>query len=131
MGVAPLTPLEARRLGVVRRYFAVHPVAMDVVVCVVYALLSLVLSGDRGSWIDAEVRWTVGLVAAAALALFWRRRLPIAVVWTTVVIAAVSLFATGDLGAVDLAYSFALYAVAANCRLLTAWATFGATLLVL
>ena len=76
---APFSELTARRLGPIRRYFAGHPVAMDLVVMAIFAmsvLLGLVTVGPTDTTTGRET--LIGAVAGliGTVALFWRRRGP-------------------------------------------------------
>ncbi|WP_235929645.1 sensor histidine kinase, partial [Cellulomonas citrea] len=135
----PLTELEVRRLGVVRRFFAVHPVASDVLVCLLVAGASAAamaasfttgaVGGDGTPFIAVQaVAALLGLVAIAV-----RRRWPLAVLGAVTAVIAVSLLLPAGLGlpAGDAALPFALYTVAANRRPAVAWSSFGAVVAVL
>lgn len=140
----PLTALEVRRLGPVRRFFAVHPVASDVLVCLVVALVSVVnLASTMLIGVTTTVGPTVGpsptgYVAVQAvsavvglLAITVRRRwpLPVLAVITGTVILTLMVPAGLGLPGGDAAYPFALYAVAASRRPRIAWNVFVASLL--
>jgi signal transduction histidine kinase len=119
------TELDARRLGRVRRFFAQHPPASDVLVCVLFAALALPdLSDLLGT--DARVgtsRAAVGLttlvLATAALAL--RRRWPVLVSSVTIVLGVGCIAATGTIGSLSIAFAFALYVVAAGRPARAGW----------
>ncbi|MFS0704623.1 histidine kinase [Cellulomonas sp. 179-A 9B4 NHS] len=139
---AVLTEIQARRLGPVRRFFVVHPGAMDAVVVVVYALPALVLgvlSADLGtaaagmteSQVERVVTVTVLGVVLGGAALAWRRHRPVLVAGVIAVLGGLSLAVSGQVGTLDLALTFAVYAVAANRAPRVTWLTFGATFLVL
>ncbi|MFC8193530.1 sensor histidine kinase [Cellulomonas sp. NPDC057328] len=139
---AVLTEIEARRLGPVRRFFVLHPGAMDAVVVVVYVLPALVLgvlSADLGTTVagmtegqvERVVTVTVLGVVLGGTALAWRRRRPVLVAGVLAVLGALSLAVSGQVGTLDLALTFAVYAVAANRTPRVTWLTFGATFLVL
>ena len=130
---APDTPLftelSARRLGPVRRYFVRHPVAMDVLVMVIFVLPAL-LGGvaDAQPANDAFVASYLALTAAATAALFWRRRRPLTVTAATTVLFALSVLLTGGATSTEVAVAFAVYAVAAARPLWVSWCTLAAAL---
>ncbi|RMI09671.1 sensor histidine kinase, partial [Cellulomonas triticagri] len=122
------TELDARRLGRVRRYFAQHPRASDVLVCVLFALSAV---SDVGPAVDGagpnlgfdtdDFRAT-GTAAALSLALtvlalvvlWFRRRWPVRVTVTLVVLTLVHVAVSGHVGALDVGFALALYVVAAT-----------------
>ncbi len=138
---AALTEIEARRLGPVRRFFVLHPGAMDAVVIAVYALPALVvgvLSADlvRGSVLTPEQAQraavaTLVSVVVGGTALGWRRHRPVLVAGVVTALGVLSLAASGTVGTLDLALTFAMYAVAANRAPRVTWLTFGVTFVVL
>lgn len=120
---APFSELTTRRLGPVRRYFLRHPVAMDVLIVVIFTgnwLLTAVVSAEM-STTDA----TVGLAGSllASVALVWRRRTPLLVTTVITVLVVVTVAFTGTTAAYELGVAFAVYAVAASRPPWAAWST--------
>ena len=125
---APFTELSARRLGPVRGYFAQHPVAMDLLVILVYLAVVLLGSGAYvGPVNDAYVATalTLGLLGAALL--FWRRRRPLLVTAGAAGLLVVSMPTTGGASSSELVLAFAMYAVAASRPLWVTWSGFVAS----
>lgn len=126
---APFTELTARRLGPVRRYFVRHPVAMDVLVMVVFAaapLLGAITDAQPAN--DGFVSSYLGLTVAGTTLLFWRRRRPLLVAISATVLFALSVFLTGGATSTEMAVAFAVYAVAAARPSWIAWCTLVGTL---
>ncbi|MBU4335986.1 MAG: hypothetical protein KJ548_05385 [Actinobacteria bacterium] len=125
-----MTELEVRRLGVLRRFFAVHPAASDVLVCllvVIDATSGIGLMATTGVGVTAPVMAVQGIANLIGLVVIvWRRRWPITVLAVvTVTIAASLLIPSGQgIPAGDAALPFALYTVAANRRPAVAWSAF-------
>jgi len=120
---APFSELTTRRLGPVRRYFLRHPVAMDVLIVVIFTLnwlLTAVLAAEM-STTDAVVGLVGSLVASAALV--WRRRTPLVVTTVLTVLVVVTVALTGTTAAYELGVAFAVYAVAASRPPWAAWST--------
>lgn len=125
---APFTELSARRLGPARRYFARHPVAMDLLVMLGY--LASVLVGSTayvGPVNDAYVATALTLALLGTALLFWRRRRPLLVTAGGVVLYVISLPTTDGVSSTEMVLAFALYAVAAARPLWVAWIAFGAS----
>ncbi|MBX9246139.1 two-component sensor histidine kinase [Actinotalea ferrariae] len=132
---APFSELSARRLGPVRRFFARHPVVVDVLVVlwfVVVALLPplIVADGMRYDSIRANDAlaeqlpwWTGALTIAGVVVLSRRRARPVAVAAAMTALGVVSLAGTGDVGGFDLGIALAVYAVAATHRPAVTWRT--------
>ncbi|MEV7973292.1 histidine kinase [Cellulomonas sp. NPDC089187] len=124
------TELDARRMNRVRRFFAQHPRASDVLVCVLAAadLVTTLISslGTMGAirWIVAAVFGVLGVVA-----LWFRRRSPVVVLGTLTVLAAGNIAATGRLSHFTMALGFGIYAVAAGRAPRMTWLTVGGALL--
>ncbi|HEY0185979.1 MAG TPA: histidine kinase [Cellulomonas sp.] len=122
------TELDARRIGRVRRFFARHPSASDVLVCVVSLGCTLPWLMDVADEIAAgtdlnraRVVLAVGMVLTATAALAVRRRWPL-LVTATIVLCAVGLNLTaGSASPVVPAFALALYAVAAERSPLAGW----------
>ncbi len=128
---APFTELSARRLGPVRRYFVRHPVAMDVLVMVVFlapALLGAVADAQPAN--DSFVASYLALTAAGTALLFWRRRRPLLVAAGATVLFCASIFLTGGATSTEIAIAFAVYAVAAARPIWVGWCTLAGTLAV-
>lgn len=140
-GSAPVTftELDARRLGRVRRFFAQHPRASDVLVCVVFALGAI---SDVGPVVDTagpnvgvdqgEVRLSgtaavlsVALVVLALVTLWFRRRWPVRVAAVVGTLAALQVLLTGSIGALDVGFALALYVVAATRPQRLGWLVLG------
>lgn len=126
---SPLTELDARRLGPVRRWFATHPVGTDrVVIAIFLAATALALTISE----MPESRWWViagSLLVAAAL--LRRRHAPVVVALVVSVIGTASILAFQETAAYDLGAAFAVYAVAASRPARIAWPTLGAATLLL
>lgn len=124
------TEFDARRMNRVRRYFAAHPVAGDVLVC------ALVLF-DSGTTVvfdsDGLGRWAIigtSLLGLAAVATLWfRRRSPVLVLGILAVLAAGNVAVTGRIGGFALAIGFGVYAVAASRTARMTWWIVGGALL--
>ncbi len=117
----PFTELHSRRLGPVRRFFVRRPRAMDAVVVSLAAIMGSV--SDLGGAGTRPLGAVVAFAAAAAGALAWRRSHPVAVTAVVVATGAIALVVTGSLSGLELAFAFALYAVAVNRRPSGAWLT--------
>lgn len=132
------TELDARRLGRVRRYFARHPGASDVLVCVFFALgsldlLSTALGGVLGIDPDPSARGVAGTLVLAALgtvALAFRRRSPVQVAALLALLGAGAVLLSGHLGPFALGFAFALYVVAATLPQRVGWLVLGGASLV-
>ncbi len=143
----PFTELDARRLGRVRRFFAVHPVASDVLVCLLFALSAIsdvgpvVSSSGPNVGVDDGQALVPGAPGGAlsvvltvlALGVLWfRRRWPVPVAVTTCGLAVAHVAVAGHVGALDVAYALALYVVAATLPQRVGWSVLlGSTALVL
>lgn len=126
---APFTELTARRLGPVRRYFVRHPVAMDVLVMVVFAAAPLLGAiADAQPANDGFISSYVALTVAGTTLLFWRRRRPLLVAVAATVLFTLSVFLTGGATSTEMAVAFAVYAVAAARPSWVAWCTLVGTL---
>lgn len=126
---APFTELSARRLGPVRRYLVRHPVAMDVLVMLVFvvpALLGAIADAQPAN--DAFVTSYLSLTAVGTALLFWRRRRPLLVAAAATVLFALSVFLTGGATSTEVAVAFAVYAVAAARPIWVGWCTLAGTL---
>lgn len=121
---APFSELSARRLGPVRRYFVRHPVAMDVVVMVIFFLptfLVVVLAGPKPA--DAPPTWAfLGLLVAGTTALVWRRRAPLLTTAVMMLLFAATVVLTGQTLGFELGLAFAMYAVATSRPTWLSWA---------
>jgi signal transduction histidine kinase len=118
-GLEPLTELDERRRGPVRRFFLQHPVAMDVVVMLVFAVpsaASVLFPYDYEPNVAA-----LGFVAAGTGALAFRRRHPLGVATAMGALAVLCTATTGRLSGFDLGIGLAVYAVAAARPARTAW----------
>lgn len=141
-GLAPVTftELDARRLGRVRRYFAQHPRASDVLVCLFFAIGAVSDVGpvvdtagpnvavDQGG--DVRISATVAalsavLVVIALVALWFRRRWPVRVAVLLGALAALQVVLTGSIGSLDVGFALALYVVAATRPQRQGWLLLG------
>lgn len=125
----PFTELTARRLGPIRRYFVQHRVAMDLVVMGIFAvsvLLGLATAGPVEPPTEREL--LVGGIAGllGTVALFWRRRAPVATAAVIVGLVVASLALTGSTGFLELALGLVVYAIAASRPPWMAWTAFAA-----
>lgn len=128
--MSTFTELDARRLGRVRRFFARHPSASDVLVCLLFAadsVLSWVVGDDESRTAPLLLVVLLGVAGTACLAL--RRRHPVAVLTAMAVLGVLQVLATGYLDQYTLGIALAGYAVAAVSGPRTSWAAaVGATL---
>jgi signal transduction histidine kinase len=129
-----VTEISARRLGPVRRYFAVHPRAMDAVIMGLYGLPALVgtaivtlarpgpvpLPPDGRAFLVG-----IALVVAGTVALNWRRARPVLVAAVMTVLDALAMVAVQT--TLELGVAFGVYAVAACRPQRTTWVTFALT----
>lgn len=126
---APFTELSARRLGPVRRYFVRHPVAMDVVVMLVFFLptfLGLVFAGPRPA--PAPPTWTYLLVVALGTAALARRRqAPLVTTAAMVALFGVAVLVTGETLGFEIGIAFGMYAVAASRPVWLSWSVLAGT----
>ncbi|NKY09691.1 histidine kinase [Cellulomonas hominis] len=123
-----------------RRYFAQHPRASDVVVCLAFVLGSISEVGEGVSslvQVSAEQRGAgaaVGsmvLTALGVVTLWFRRRWPIRVAGTTALLAVAHVLVAGGIGGFGMGFALALYVVAATRPQRTGWVVLaGATVLV-
>ncbi|WP_149202303.1 sensor histidine kinase [Actinotalea subterranea] len=129
-GAPEFTELTARRLGPVRRFFVRHPVAMDVVVMLWFAvpsLLALLATATQGpfSWDGTRPQLVAaGFIVLGTVLLFWRRRRPLLVITVMTVLTAACTGLSGSTNGFDLGVCLALYAVAASRPALTTWLSF-------
>ena len=129
---AEFTETSARRLGPVRRFLLRRPVAMDIVVMLVFAVpwgLNFVAGPPTG---PAGERWPVSLalIVLGTVALVWRRRRPVEVLAVMVVLAVAHTALLGTISGFDVGAALALYAVAAHRPTATTWVAFGGTAVV-
>jgi signal transduction histidine kinase len=122
----------------VRRYFAQHPRASDVVVCLAFVLGSISEVGEGVSslvQVSAEQRGAgaaVGSMVLTALGVvtLWFRW-PIRVAGTTALLAVAHVLVAGGIGGFGMGFALALYVVAATRPQRTGWVVLaGATVLV-
>lgn len=123
----PLTTLQARRLGPVRRWFAEHPRGTDIVVAAWFFVPSLVALAFDVRF--PGVHWT--LVALTTAALLLRRRYPVHVLAWCLVASVISAAFVQDTGGHEFAAGLAVYAVASLRPPKVAWLATGATVLLL
>ncbi|WP_148061553.1 sensor histidine kinase [Cellulomonas sp. PhB143] len=118
----PITALEVRRLGPLRRYLAQHPGVSDVVVVAVFLLGSMQsVAAAAGA---AAVLLALA-AAAGACALAVRRRRPLAVAAAVGVLGCATILTGHGSSGFDLASGFATYSVAVARRPRTAWLVVG------
>ncbi|QOR69912.1 sensor histidine kinase [Ruania alkalisoli] len=103
---APVILDDHIRRGPIRRFFVAHPIAMDVLLVVIFLVPHVVLRAV----IDPRPAPYVTLLAAAA-ALFWRRHRPRTVLLTLCALIAIHVLVAGDTGGIELALAFSLYTV--------------------
>ncbi|UFU02336.1 histidine kinase [Ruania suaedae] len=104
------------RRGPVRRYFAAHPVAMDVVVVVIFLLPHAILRAV----IEPRLAPYLAL-AAAAVVLLWRRRRPRSVFVALTALIGVHIAVAGDTGGIEVALAFSLYTLVTARGPRTGW----------
>lgn len=125
------TELDARRLGRVRRFYARHPVASDVLVCLVYAVAGVSEAGPQGSTgvlLDggpAATALSLALTVAGLGVLAVRRRWPVRVALAMAALGLLQVLVDGHIGAFDLGFALALYVVAASRPQRVAWSVLG------
>lgn len=125
----PFTELDARRLGAVRRYFVRHPVVMDVVVALWYAIpatLTALFVAAGGAGQTAGPQPVLGMVQLAAavlggLVLMRRRHEPVLTVAALAVLTVVSLVLVHEANGLEFALALAMYAVAAGRTPAVTW----------
>lgn len=128
------TELDARRLGRVRRFFAEHPPASDVLVCLAFALSAAgeLVRGIASLWPLGAVEQVeqgsgaslvLSLLGIAVLAM--RRRWPLRVSTAMVLLGTTHVLATGELGAFSVGFAFAVYLVAATRPQWIGWVVLG------
>lgn len=129
------TELDARRLGRVRRFFARHPRASDVLVCVFFAISAIADVGPavsasgpnlgvaEGTGVTTGVAEaiSVGLTVVALVALWFRRRWPVRVAVLICLLTLVHVAVAGHVGGLDVAFALALYVVAATLPQRIGW----------
>lgn len=124
------TEFDARRMNRMRRYFAAHPRASDVLVCL--AMLVEVSTTSLFDTLDLSVPRLVVMtvLGLAAVAVLWfRRQVPVLVLGVLVVFAAANVAVTGRLGSFALGIALGVYAVAAARTARTTWWIVGGSLL--
>ncbi len=119
----PFTELDARRLGPLRRYFVRHPVVMDAVVALWFALPSAITSlvvGVSGSAPAVGVLFIV-VAALGGLVLMRRRHEPVLTVAALVVLGVACLVLVQESNGIEFALALAMYAVAASRPAAVTW----------
>ncbi|HQY34182.1 histidine kinase [Actinotalea sp.] len=129
MTTGPFTELDARRLGPVRRYFAAHPRAMDLVVMVLVGLPGAANGFVAGQTRNLALSVVIALAGGAAMA--WRRSRPLVVAGVICALGVLSLVTTGGTSGMEAGLGFALYAVTVAYPSRTSWLVAGATAAVL
>ena len=122
------TELTFRRLGPVRRYFVHHPVAMDVVVMMLFLLGGVPSSESLSPTADRAWHWVLMLAGTALLVR--RRHRPLQVAAAMIFIAALAPVVSGTIGNLSLGLGLVVYAVAASRPPRDAWAVLAAALLI-
>jgi signal transduction histidine kinase len=128
------TELDARRLGRVRRFFAQHPPASDVLVCVLYTLSATgeilgavrAITGTEPHRAGASgATAALVLLALSVAALAFRRRWPVSVTAVTVLLTVGTVVVSGTTGSLSIAFALALYVVAAARSARVSWLVLG------
>ena len=120
------TELDARRLGPVRRFFVRRPRVMDAIVIAWFTLSSAsttaALTFQEHPW---QGQLSVLMLLVGAVALYWRRERPEAVLVVHTGLAMLAVVLTGGLIGFDLGVALGVYAVAANRPPARTWTAFG------
>lgn len=121
----PFTEATTRHLGPVRRFFLAHPLAMDLVVVLVFAgsavaepLLTPPPARPDGSDPTALI---LTMITVGAAVLFLRRRRPLLTAGVMAALLVGCTFVTGTVAGFDLGMALAIYAVAARHPARIAW----------
>ena len=124
------TELSARRLGPVRRYFVRHPVAMDLLLVVLFFV-----QGVGGAFAlhteapqvqpRAVTIVAVSMLTVGSLLLLWRRRRPELVTAVMAALTAICIAWTGSSQGFEIGLAFAIYAVASTRPPRIAWWSLG------
>lgn len=127
-----LTEQDARRLGRVRRFFASHPGASDVLVCVVFVLTVVATSTAQAPRVHgtAAVAVAVAVTVLGVAALAVRRRTPVTTTAALAVLGVATIAADGQIGAFALGTALGVYAVAADRPPRVVWPTLACAVLV-
>lgn len=121
----PFTEATTRRLGPIRRFFLRRPVAMDVLVVLVFvvpAVLFTVFAPADGYPDGSEPRaldLVFALVGGAVL--LFRRRLPLVAACVMGALTVLCTALTGTIGGFDLGIAFMVYVVAASYPARIGW----------
>lgn len=115
----PFTELDARRLGPVRRLFFLHPRFSDVLVVLIVGVPGLIDVWTSGQ--TTSLALTVAVCLVGTTALWWRRALPLPVLAVTTATMVANQVFTATTGGMEIAMTFALYAVAASRPARTSW----------
>ncbi|UFU07439.1 sensor histidine kinase [Ruania halotolerans] len=121
---AVLAADENYRMSRLRRYFALHPRAMDVLLMAIFAVPNLVFRGFVTPMFAG-----FGLIVASALALLWRRSHPWPALVALTVFTMTSTLLIGDSGGIELGVAFALYTVVTLRGPRPGWLAFAAATL--
>lgn len=120
-----------------RRFFARHPVASDVLVCVVYIVAAISEAGPgdlqgSGPLLTGTASTVVSLVLTALGlgVLAFRRRWPVRVAAAMAALGTLHVLLAGYVGAFDLGFALALYVVAATRPQRVSWIVLGGASLV-
>ena len=121
----PFTEATTRHLGPVRRFFLARPVAMDVVVALVFAVPAVAetLVSPPAARPDGSDPTTLilTLIALGTAVLFLRRHRPLVTAASMAFLMVTSTSLTGAMSGSDLGMALALYAVAARHPARVAW----------
>jgi signal transduction histidine kinase len=118
----PFTELDARRLGPLRRYFVRHPVVMDLVVALWFALPSAITSLVLAATGDPVTGvFFIAIAVLGGLVLMRRRHEPVLTVAALVVLGVVSLVLAEESNGIEFALALAMYAVAASRSPAVTW----------
>lgn len=116
-----------------RRFFARHPVASDVLVCLVYAVgaVSEAPPEDVVGAVTGLAGTTAAVVSLVLTALglgvlAFRRRWPVRVAAAMAVLGVLHVLVAGHIGVFDLGFALALYVVAATRPQRVSWIVLGA-----
>lgn len=112
---APFTELHRRGQGRIRRFFSAHPVAMDFVVVLLYAVPTLMGAAYEGSFSILIV------TTLASAVLFARRHRPLLTLSALTGLSVVNILMQGDPAGMQFALGVGIYTVATVHRVHTAW----------
>lgn len=121
----PFTEATTRRLGPVRRFFLRRPVAMDVLVVLVFVVPAVLFTvfAPAGGYPDGTQPRATDLVftLVGGGVLFFRRRLPLVAACVMGALAVLATAVTGTISGFDLGIAFMVYVVAASYPARIGW----------